>query len=313
MAIQYSAPLQALINARSSGARAPFDRGDLRGRLRACSAMVRVENAVDASAGDVVGFFELEPGIRLMSVNLKASPVVNTGVNIADFELIAYNPADPTNTNKHVVLVPQLTPHSNTAGNNTVGDTGGTIMPEVAAQLARQFPLEVGYDTGGTDVYWNPKLVQLKPSAYAWDLPGAYSPGTSGVVGERVLDGGVYYKCVESYNSTDSTFAADLAAGYWERVSDTYSYVNGDYVIDSNEVYRCNTDHVAVTSFATGYAAGYWTQEFGIIDISDACPVPDGVSGVNPGSFGVGIRGVSGTVDFAADAMLQLNLTYLHE
>jgi len=313
MAIQYSAPLQALINARSSGARAPFDRGDLRGRLRACSAMARVANAVDASAGDVVGFFELEPGIRLMSVNLKASPVVNTGASVADFELIAYDPSDPTNTDKHVVLVPQLTPHSDTCGNDTVGDEDGNIMPEVAAQLARQFPLEVGYDTGGTDVYWNPKLLQLNPTAYAWAAPVAYSAGTTDNLGERVLDGGVYYKCVQNYDSTGSTFAADLAAGYWERVSDTYSYVNGDYVIDSNEVYRCVTDHIAVTSFATGYAAGHFVQEFGIIDISDACPVPDGVSGVNTGSFGVGIRGVSGTVDFGADAMLQLNLTYLHE
>jgi len=301
MAIQYSAPSQALINARSSGARAPFDRGDLRGRIRGCSAIARIANAVDMSENDIIGFFELEPGIRLMSADVKMSPV---HADDADFSLVAYNPKYPTDSNKVVTLLPRISAHKDAAD-----DTAAAI----ADQFAYQNPLIAGSDPDASnDIFWNPKLVQLSPSAYAWDEPGSYSAGSSGVAGERVLDGGVYYKCVETYDSTASTFAADLAAGYWERVSDTYSYVNGDYVIDSNEVYLCNTDHVAVTSFATGYAAGYWTQEFGIIDISDACPVADGVSGINPGSFGVGLQGLAGT-DIPADTQIQLNLTYLHE
>ena len=72
------------------------------------------------------------------------------------------------------------------------------------------------------------------------------------------------------------------------------------------------TDHLAVTSFATGYAAGYFEQQFGIISINDAQPVADGVAGIHRGSFGIGLQGLAGT-DIPADTTIQLLLIYSFE
>lgn len=194
--IQYSSDLDSIVTARDTGARAPIGPGNHRGVVRHSSAIVTLTADLDyvgATDYDILGFFELVPNIRIISAQLK------TSAGVGDVDLIAYDPADPLDTTKHVTLVEGLEDVS-AADSNSVGD--------ILTQQQAQWPFN-------TDNY-KTKLVQ----------------GTAGT---------------------------------------------------------------------------------GEIDISAACPVPDGVSGINHGRLGIGLAAGTGLQQLSSGEIVELSILYSHE
>lgn len=114
--IQYSSDLDSIVTARTSGAHAKIAPGNHRGVVRHSSAIATLTASVDHVSGnvgaasadyDIVGFMEFTPNIRLLNVLLKMSGAVD---NSCTLDLIAYDPRDITDPEKHVSIVSGLYP-----------------------------------------------------------------------------------------------------------------------------------------------------------------------------------------------------------
>lgn len=100
--------------------------------------------------------------------------------------------------------------------------------------------------------------------------PPVWLASTNYTIGNYVLNGGFIYVCVLQYTSTAS-FAADLAAGYWQICYPTnvprnppawavsVPYTVGASVLEGGNIYQCIVLNTSSASFANDLAAGYWT------------------------------------------------------
>lgn len=199
----YSTDLQAIVTSRDTGARSPIPPGNHRGVVRHSTAVATLTQDLDYSSGtvgttggvyDFVGFFEFVPNIRILGVTLIAPS------DVGDLDLIAYDPADPTETSKHVSII-------------------------------------------------------------------------------------------EGLKNLDATGIADTSAGVEGMLQATYPFTTDNYA----------TKLVQATAGA------------GEIDISAACPAPDGVSGINHGTYGLALAAGSGSAAIASGETVQLNILYVHE
>ena len=109
--------------------------------------------------------------------------------------------------------------------------------------------------------YWQlcyPSNVPQNPPAWASNIPY--------VVGSAVSNGGNVYTCVV-LNTSSSSFAADLADGYWQLVySGSMStpawatatfYGVGQFITQSGNIYLCIIQNTS-SAFVTDLANGYW-------------------------------------------------------
>lgn len=97
-------------------------------------------------------------------------------------------------------------------------------------------------------------------------------------------------KDLDSTNDGGSAFA-DTSAGVQSMLEAAYPFTTDNYS----------------TKLVQGSAG---TDE---IDISAACPIPDGVSGVNHGTFGLALAAGTSTAQLSSGETVQINLLYVHE
>lgn len=99
--------------------------------------------------------------------------------------------------------------------------------------------------------------------------PPVWLASTNYTVQNYVLNGGFIYVCMIQYTSSNS-FAADLAAGYWQICYPTnvpqnppawasnVPYVVGSAVTQGGNIYQCVVINISSNSFANDLAAGDW-------------------------------------------------------
>ena len=104
-------------------------------------------------------------------------------------------------------------------------------------------------------------LIPLNPSA--WLSSTAYT------VGNYVLNGGNIYVCLIQYTSS-SSFATDLASGYWQLCypsnvpqnppawASGIPYVLGSVISNGGNIYKCIVLNTSSSSFSSDLASGYW-------------------------------------------------------
>ena len=124
--------------------------------------------------------------------------------------------------------------------------------------------------------YWQlcyPSNVPQNPPSWASNIPY--------VVGSAVSNGGNIYQCVV-LNTSSSSFATDLAAGYWQLVyagsigapawvTATF-YSVGQFVTQSGNIYLCIIQNTSGT-FATDLASGYWQLQSPISPLIQPLPI----------------------------------------
>ena len=133
--------------------------------------------------------------------------------------------------------------------------------------------------------------------------PPAWASGVPYVVSSVVSNGGNVYSCIV-LNTSSSSFATDLAAGYWMLMNTgsigapawvgSTAYTIGQYVTNSGNIYLCTVNNTSDGTFSNDLTAGYWVLQSPILPLikplalmNDGCNNPYAVPNdfINPYLF----------------------------